>query len=198
MKTSNILVHKSDGRVALCDLGLARRYADPPSRNLTHPVVTLYYRAPELLFGQQRYTPAIDMWSVGCIFGELITQRPIMTGQGELDQIDKIFTTLGTGPTPENWPGFTDLPTAKIFKWRPKQQGGGGDGAARPLLEQLFPSNPLQAQSSKQTYLDGNGYDLLTKLLTLDPTKRITAQDALDHPYFREGVKPTRPNFRDF
>jgi len=192
MKTSNILVHKSDGRVALCDLGLARRYTDPPSKNLTHPVVTLYYRAPELLFGLQKYTPAIDMWSVGCIFGELITQAPIMTGQGELDQIDKIFTMLGTGPTQDNWPGFAELPTAKIFKWRPKGSG------TTPLLQQLFPSNPLQAQSSKQTYLDGNGYDLLTKLLTLDPSKRITAHDALDHKYFTEGVKPTPPNFWDF
>jgi cell division cycle 2-like protein len=80
LKTSNILVHRT-GRVALCDFGLARRFEDPP-RVLTQLVVTLWYRAPELLFGEDRYGPAIDIWSLGCIFGELICQEAIMQGQG--------------------------------------------------------------------------------------------------------------------
>ena len=87
LKTSNILCHKSTGRVALCDFGLARYFQDPPGKNLTQLVVTLHYRAPELLFGETRYTPAVDIWSVGCIFGELIRQEAIMQGQGELEYV---------------------------------------------------------------------------------------------------------------
>jgi cell division cycle 2-like len=187
MKTSNILVHET-GRVALCDLGLARRYQDPPI-NYTQLVVTLWYRAPELLFGEEKYTPAIDVWSVGCIFGELIQQEAMMQGQGELDQIDKIFSMLGA-PTEENWPDFSSLPSAKIFRWR-----NASSSSATQRLRALFPINP--PPHYKQTFLDGNGFDLLTKLLTLNPKYRITAKEALDHPYFREGVAPTLPNFFD-
>mmetsp|Transcript_6379 Transcript_6379/g.11592 ORF Transcript_6379/g.11592 Transcript_6379/m.11592 type:complete len:235 (+) Transcript_6379:1-705(+) len=187
MKTSNILVHKT-GRVAICDLGLARRFQDPPIQ-YTQMVVTLWYRAPELLFGEERYTPAIDMWSVGCIFGELIQQEALLQGQGELDQIDKIFSMVGA-PNKENWPNFTELPNTKIFRWR------SSEGAkAEPRLRQVFPVNP--PPHLKHTFLDGNGYDLLSKLLALDPKTRITAKDALQHPYFQEGVSPTMPDFFD-
>lgn len=181
LKTSNILVHRT-GRVALGDFGLARRYQDPP-KALTQLVVTLWYRAPELLFGEACYGPAIDMWSLGCIFGELICQEAIMQGQGELDQIDKIFHMVGT-PTEENWPGFKKLPGAGIFRWK---------SARDVLLREKFPINA--PPHFRQTFLDGNGYDLLSKLLALDPAKRITAKDALDHRYFAEGVKPELPAF---
>jgi cell division cycle 2-like protein len=188
MKTSNILVHKTAGRVALCDFGLARSFRDPPSRNLTQLVVTLHYRAPELLFGETRYTPAVDIWSIGCIFGELIQQEAIMQGQGELDQIDKIFTMLGA-PSEENWPEFSTLPNAKIFRWRSTETQEG----RRIRLHEIFPINP--PPHFQQTFLDANGRDLLCKLLTLDPKKRITAKEALEHKYFKEGVMPMNPNF---
>jgi cell division cycle 2-like protein len=186
MKTSNILVHQS-GRVALCDLGLARRFQDPPVR-YTQLVVTLWYRAPELLFGEERYTPAVDVWSIGCIFGELIQQDAMMQGQGELDQIDKIFTMVGP-PTEENWPDFGQLPSGKMFKWR------SAEGQKTTQLRELFPVNP--PPHLKKTFLDANGFDLLSKLLTLNPKTRITAKQALEHPYFREGVSPTLPYFFD-
>jgi cell division cycle 2-like protein len=176
LKTSNILVHRS-GKVALCDFGLARRYQDPP-RALTQLVVTLWYRAPELLFGEDCYGPAIDMWSLGCIFGELICQEAMMQGQGELDQIDKIFSMVGA-PTEEAWPDFSKLPSAGIFRWKSTQN---------TLLPGKFPVNA--PPHFRQTFLDGNGYDLLSKLLTLDPKKRITAQEALNHKYFSKGVLP--------
>jgi len=187
MKTSNILVKKAAGRVALCDFGLARSFRDPPAKNLTQLVVTLHYRAPELLFGETRYTPAVDIWSVGCIFGELIQQEVMMQGEGELDQIDKIFTMLGVA-SEENWPGFTKLPNARIFRWRSAETQ-----EKRIQLYDLFPINP--PPHFKQTFLDGNGRDLLCRLLALDPKKRLTAKEALEHRYFKEGVMPMNPNF---
>lgn len=181
LKTSNILVHRS-GRVALCDFGLARRYEDPP-RALTQLVVTLWYRAPELLFGEARYGPAIDVWSLGCIFGELICQEAIMQGQGELDQIDKIFDMVGA-PTEANWSDFDKLPSAGMFRWKsPKEIG----------LAKRFPVNA--PPHFRQTFLDGNGFDLLRQMLALDPKKRITAEQALKHPYFLTGVKAELPAF---
>jgi len=183
IKTSNILVHRS-GRVCLCDFGLARRYQDPP-QELTLLVVTLWYRAPELLFGETRYGPAIDMWSIGCMFGELICRDAIMQGQGELDQVDQIFQMVGV-PTKENWPLFEQLPTAHMFRWRKNKDD-------QPDIYKKFPINaPV---SSSQAFLDSNGFDLLKKLLTLDPQHRISADDALRHPYFHQGVKPRTPRF---
>lgn len=181
LKTSNILVHKS-GRVALCDFGLARRYQDPP-RALTMLVVTLWYRAPELLFGEAKYGPTVDVWSLGCIFGELICQEAIMQGQGELDQIDKIFAMVGV-PTEETWPGFSKLPGAGIFRWKTSKE---------IQLPKKFPVNA--PPHFRQTFLDGNGFDLLSKMLALDPEKRISAEQALQHPYFSSGVSPELPAF---
>uniref|UniRef100_A0A7S4R196 Cyclin-dependent kinase 2 homolog n=4 Tax=Ditylum brightwellii TaxID=49249 RepID=A0A7S4R196_9STRA len=102
LKTSNILVHES-GKVALCDFGLARKY-QMPLKALTQMVITLWYRPPELLFGENVYGPEVDMWSVGCIFGELLTKEAMLQGRGELDQIDKIFKLFGC-PTDDSWPG---------------------------------------------------------------------------------------------
>lgn len=106
-----------------------------------------------------------------------------MQGQGELDQIDKVFKLVGV-PTEETWPDFEKLPSAGIFRWKSTKGG--------PELLQRFPVN---SPVGGQTFLDGNGLDLLTKLLTLDPAKRIGAAKALDHPYFSEGVERKTPEF---
>lgn len=185
LKTSNILVHRS-GRIAVADFGLARRYEIPQSRQLTQLVCTLWYRAPELLFGECRYGPAVDMWSVGCIFGELICKDAIMQGQGELDQIDQIFSMVGV-PNEGTWPGFDGLPNAGLFRWKPRKQ-------EELLLPQKFRVTASQS-GNKQAFLDNNGYNLLEMLLTLDPSKRIAAKQAESHPYFTEGVKPQVPRF---
>jgi cell division cycle 2-like protein len=97
--------------------------------------------------------------------------------------MDKIFKLVGT-PTEENWPDFDKLPSAGIFRWKSKTGG--------PQLSSAFPVN---SPSGGQAFLDGNGFDLLSKLLTLDPRKRITAEQALNHSYFCEGVEMQVPTF---
>jgi len=127
---------------------------------MTPTVVTRWYRAPELLFGATHYTSAVDMWSVGCIFAEMILRVPLFTGDHEIDQLSKIFAALGT-PTPESWPGMEHLPWYKAFK----------PCTATPL-DVIFPSSTPDV------------LDLLGKLLKFDPMKRITASEALKHVYF--------------
>jgi len=107
----------------------------------------------------------------------------MMQGQGELDQIDKIFRLLG-GPNEENWPDFKMLPNAKTFRWAHK---------GVPKIREMFPVDGFA--NGGRSYLDSSGLDLLRKMLTLDPRKRISASDALKHPYFTEGVKMQSPRF---
>ena len=180
LKTSNILVHKS-GKIALCDFGLARKY-QLPLKALTQTVITLWYRPIELLFGETVYGPAVDMWSIGCIFGELLKKKAILQGQGELDQIDRIFKLVGA-PSDEHWPEFKLLPNSNLLRWRQKGE---------PMLKSTFPVNSI---IGGQTFLDANGYNLLKGLLELNPKKRMTAEQALNHDYFKEGVKRQTPRF---
>mmetsp|Transcript_25383 Transcript_25383/g.37958 ORF Transcript_25383/g.37958 Transcript_25383/m.37958 type:complete len:411 (+) Transcript_25383:34-1266(+) len=178
MKTSNILVHRS-GKIALCDFGLARKY-QLPLKAMTLPVITLWYRPVELLFGDNVYGPAVDMWSIGCIFGELLKKEAILQGQGELDQVDLIFKLIGA-PNDTSWPEFKSLPNSNLLRWKSK---------AKPKLKDTFPVNSF---SGSQTYLDVNGFDLLRGLLALNPKDRLTAEEALNHKYFKEGVEKQMP-----
>ncbi|KAH0644407.1 hypothetical protein KY284_032291 [Solanum tuberosum] len=108
LKTSNLLINDK-GELKIADFGLARRtQSGPPLKPYTQEVVTLWYRSPELLMGMKNYSNAIDMWSIGCIMAELLTNKPIFDGKSEIDQINKIFGILGT-PDEKIWPGFTKL-----------------------------------------------------------------------------------------
>ena len=97
----------------LADFGLARG-SGIPVKNYTNEVVTLWYRAPELLLGSTKYNGLIDIWSVGCIMAEMSNRKPLFSGMSEREQIKAIFKILGT-PNDETWPSITDLPDWKVF-----------------------------------------------------------------------------------
>jgi len=112
LKPSNLLINGDEHQIKIADFGLARTMG-LPLKSYTHEVVTLWYRAPEVLLGSKIYSTAIDMWSVGAIFFELAHKKPLFAGDSEIGQIFKIFRTIGT-PCEENWQGFADLPEMKI------------------------------------------------------------------------------------
>ncbi|KAJ2029761.1 hypothetical protein H4S03_007333 [Coemansia sp. S3946] len=113
LKLPNALLTRS-GELKIADFGLARLY-HKPTRPMTPQVATLWYRAPELIFGSTEYGPAIDLWSVGCILGELLTHRPFMPGKSEQQQVDLIVDMIGA-PTERIWPGFQHLPMAPLLR----------------------------------------------------------------------------------
>ncbi|KAJ3488605.1 hypothetical protein NLI96_g2726 [Meripilus lineatus] len=162
LKPQNLLIDQYDN-LKLADFGLARAFGIP-MRTYTHEVVTLWYRAPEVLLGSRHYSTAIDMWSVGCIFAEMINRgHPLFPGDSEIDQIFKIFRVLGT-PNDENWPGIHQLPDYKP----------------------TFPQWSAQDLTRHVPLLDDAGLDLLKLMLTYDTAKRISAKRALVHPYFAD------------
>ncbi|XP_051964204.1 cyclin-dependent kinase 11B-like isoform X2 [Xyrauchen texanus] len=171
LKTSNLLLsHK--GILKIGDFGLAREYGSP-LKPYTPVVVTLWYRSPDLLLGAKEYSTAVDMWSVGCIFGELLTQKPLFPGKSEIDQINKIFKDLGS-PSEKIWPGYNELPAIKKMTFTE------------------YPYNNLRKRFG--ALLSDQGFDLMNKFLTYCPAKRISADEALKHEYFRETPLPIEPS----
>ncbi|XP_064813129.1 cyclin-dependent kinase 11B-like isoform X12 [Oncorhynchus masou masou] len=171
LKTSNLLLsHK--GILKVGDFGLAREYGSP-LKPYTPVVVTLWYRSPELLLGAKEYSTAVDMWSVGCIFGELLTQKPLFPGKSEIDQINKIFKDLGS-PSEKIWPGYNELPAVKKMTFTE------------------YPYNNMRKRFG--ALLSDQGFDLMNKFLTYCPSKRILSDEALKHEYFRETPQPIDPS----
>lgn len=164
LKPQNLLVSK-DGWLKLADFGLARAFGIPV-KNYTHEVVTLWYRPPDILMGSKTYSTQIDMWSVGCIFAEMVSGNPLFNGEDENDQLDKIFRIKGT-PDPEKWPGMKDLPLYEDLK---------------DNLPQYEPADISEFVPD----LDPEGLDLLEAFLQWDPSLRITAADALNHPFLED------------
>ncbi|XP_060961216.1 cell division control protein 2 homolog 2 isoform X2 [Cannabis sativa] len=162
LKPQNLLIDRSNNALKLADFGLARAFGIPV-RTFTHEVVTLWYRAPEILLGSRHYSTPVDIWSVGCIFAEMLNQRPLFPGDSEIDELFKIFRILGT-PTEDTWPGVGSLPDYKSS----------------------FPKWPSKDIASLVPNLESAGVDLLSKMLRLDPVKRITARAALEHEYFKD------------
>eukprot|EP00752_Nemacystus_decipiens_P003660 g3374.t1 len=168
LKTSNLL-YNHQGKLAVCDFGLARKYEDP-IRPYTTPVVTQWYRCPELLLGEKTYSTGVDTWSVGTIFGEIVLGTPMFQGKTEIDQLKLIFGVLGS-PTEDRWPGWTKLPGAKSVGWR--------QGTANQLRA-TFPTNGFSGKPSIST----QGLELMNGLLALDPQQRTSAKDAMEHCWF--------------
>lgn len=166
IKPGNLLVN-SNCILKICDFGLARLWDPSDQQNMTHEVVTQYYRAPELLMGARRYTGAIDVWSVGCIFAELLARRILFQAQGPIEQLNLIIDLLGT-------PG-------------PDEMHGACEGAINHIMRS--PRRPTQIQRlhnlSQQSTPDA--VSLLVEMLRFDPNKRMTVEQALNHPYLSEG-----------
>ncbi|KAI1180347.1 Pkinase-domain-containing protein [Nemania sp. FL0916] len=174
LKTSNLLLNNR-GRLKIADFGMARYVGDPAPPRLTQLVVTLWYRAPELLLGARSYGPAIDMWSVGCIFAELTTREPLLPGKNEVDTLARIFELAGI-PTDESWPGFRRLPNARSL--RLPSSSSSKNASTSSLIRARFP------------LLTAAGSLLLSGLLALNPDARPTAAEMLKHEYFRQDPKP--------
>eukprot|EP00105_Crassostrea_gigas_P008721 XP_011423389.1 PREDICTED: cyclin-dependent kinase 2 [Crassostrea gigas] len=136
LKPQNLLIDV-EGNIKLADFGLARAFG-VPVRTYTHEVVTLWYRAPEILLGSRFYSTPVDLWSLGCIFAEMMTRRALFQGDSEIDQLFRIFRTLGT-PDESVWPGVSQLPDYKSS----------------------FPKWPQQSICSIVPHLTGDGLDLM-------------------------------------
>ncbi|EIW58669.1 CMGC/CDK/CDK7 protein kinase [Trametes versicolor FP-101664 SS1] len=168
LKPNNLLI-AANGQLKIADFGLARDFADPGYK-MTCQVITRWYRPPELLFGCRYYSTAVDIWSVGCIFAELMLRTPYLPGETDMDQLKTIFRALGT-PTEDDWPGHTKLPDYVPV----------GQFAKTPFRD-LF------------TAASSDCLNLLGKCLIYDPRRRISAKDALNHPYFFALPYPTHPS----
>ena len=173
LKTSNVLVG-CDGGIRLCDFGCARRVREPRRRG-TVPVVSLWYRPPELLMGEDVYGAEVDIWSLGCVFGELLNLTPMWEGRGEVDQLAKVFAVLGR-PTEEVWPGWEALPHARTLKFK---------GPKKSNLRGVFPSNVF----SGKTFLDEAGFELMEGMLSMDPRRRVGMKEVMASRYFTSGVE---------
>ncbi|KAF1959018.1 Pkinase-domain-containing protein [Byssothecium circinans] len=161
LKPQNLLIN-TRGQLKLADFGLARAFGIPVN-TFSNEVVTLWYRAPDVLLGSRTYSTSIDIWSAGCIMAEMYTGRPLFPGTTNEDQLQKIFRLMGT-PSERSWPGISQLPEYKAN----------------------FPVFATQDLRLILPQVDQVGLNLLNSMLQLRPEMRITASAALMHPWFND------------
>lgn len=172
IKPNNLLI-AADGEIKLADFGLARSFADP-YLNMSHQVITRWYRPLELLYGARQYSGVVDVWSMGMVFAELLIRIPFVAGNTDLDQVSKITQAFGS-PTEETWPGVTELPN-----YFPADKDHMVPVQGRDFFLRQFPTaGPV-------------GADLLMSMCALDPRKRSTAVQVLQHNWWRTEPKPTK------
>ncbi|KAG2207388.1 hypothetical protein INT47_006863 [Mucor saturninus] len=183
LKPGNLLVN-ADCELKICDFGLARGYSENAEHNvgfMTEYVATRWYRAPEIMLSFQNYTKAIDMWSVGCIFAEMLGGRPLFKGRDYVDQLNQILGILGT-PDEETL-SRVGSDRAQVYI------------RSLPIMPKI-PFENLYARANPMAI------DLLNKLLEFDPSRRITVEEALGHPYLSayhdEDDEPTHSSTFDF
>ena len=162
LKPSNLLLNKNCD-LKICDFGLARGFDQAKDENLTEYVVTRWYRAPEVILNASHYTKAIDVWSIGCIFAELLGRSPLFPGEDYLDQVQRVIAVLGM-PSQEDMSFIGNDSARRYIRSLPKRQ--------RVPWSSLYPkANPV-------------ALDLLNKMLIFNPEKRYTVEQCLAHPYF--------------
>uniref|UniRef100_A0A8C2PKJ2 Protein kinase domain-containing protein n=1 Tax=Capra hircus TaxID=9925 RepID=A0A8C2PKJ2_CAPHI len=160
LKPQNLLIDDK-GTIKLADFGLARAFGIP-IRVYTHEVVTLWYRSPEVLLGSARYSTPVDIWSIGTIFAELATKKPLFHGDSEIDQLFRIFRYVAV-PTKQTCPRLQSC----------------------RQLQLRFP-RCLQGSLTRNVVNNSEGLLILKKMLIYDPAKRISGKMALNHPYFND------------
>lgn len=172
IKPNNLLI-AANGEVKLADFGLARSFADPYSP-MTHNVVTRWYRPPELFYRARYYSGAVDVWSVGTVFAELLLRGPFLPGDSDINQLEIIIQAIGQ-PTEQNWPGVT-----KLEGYMAPEATAAQRVRTKAEWKAMFP------------IIDDSGLDLLMKMLMLDPRKRPTAKQVLQHPWWTELPRPSK------
>lgn len=170
LKPNNLLI-APDGQLKIADFGLARSLGNA-NEDLSSNVVTRWYRSPELLFGAKHYTEAVDIWSVGMIFAELMLRTPYLPGKDDIDQMDVTFRALGT-PTDQIWPNVSSLPLYNALK--------------------VYPPPSRQELRNRFIAATDKALDFLITMTQLDPSRRCNLTQALLHEYFLESPPPTEP-----
>lgn len=163
IKAANILV-SNEGILKLADFGLARFYAKRHQLDYTNRVITIWYRSPELLLGETKYTAAVDVWSAACVMVEIFARNAIFAGDGtELSQMEKIYSIMGT-PNRQDWPGLVDMAWFELLRPTVKRKSV----FAERYRDKVTPE----------------AFELLEAMFRYDPAKRPTAAEVLRHPYF--------------
>ena len=164
IKPDNILL-SSEGKVILTDFDLCRQESKGKDDPMTRTAVTLYYRAPEIFFGDSYYGNKIDIWSIGCVFAELVIGRPLFKAKNELGTLSNIIENIEC-PKEDNWPGVSQLPNYLPFNT--------GDFKLGKILE--------------EGGLSKEGVNMVTQMLMLDPKKRPSCEEMLKNEYFKKDI----------
>ncbi|ORY16210.1 serine/threonine-protein kinase crk1 [Clohesyomyces aquaticus] len=196
IKGNNLLI-AADGTVKLADFGLARSFADP-GRPMTYNVITRFYRPPELLLGARHYGGGVDVWSMGVVIAELAIREWFLPSNTDFEQLVAIYDVFGT-PTEDSWPGVSQFEfyTPPDDSSVPAPANGTGPSHRATSPSQSTQSSikrpqPLTYWRQRFPLLGEDGIDLIRGMLTLDPRKRLSAREVLEHRYWTNAPRPTK------